>query len=129
MARPTYAPLLAALALCAGAGLAMAEYDRDGRYVPSPMGVPADPYARVVPGYPGTPGGAKGTPIWPRGDMPPPPPSAGPRPYPPAYYPRGSRPLRAAQCREGWNRRLGIPQVEFRTRCRLILKQQHDDDD
>jgi len=48
-------------ALIAVEGPALAQYDRDGRYVPSPMGVPQDPYARPIPMYPGTPGGAAGT--------------------------------------------------------------------
>ena len=50
-------------ALIAIESSALAQYDRNGRYVPSPMGVPQDPYARPIPMYPGTPGGAVGTPI------------------------------------------------------------------
>lgn len=108
-----------------GSGEAGAQYDRDGRYVPSPMGVPADPYARPVPNYPGTPGGAVGTPIWPRGAMPPPP-AMQPRPADPPFAPHpSSRPLSKSQCHDGWSPRLGLGQEEFRARCRLILKQHH----
>ena len=57
-------------ALIAVEGSASAQYDRDGRYVPSPRGVPQDPYARPIPMYPGTPGGAVGTPIRPRAAIP-----------------------------------------------------------
>ena len=38
---------------------ARAEYDANGRYVPSPMGKPSDPYRSYVPGYTGKPGGTK----------------------------------------------------------------------
>ena len=54
------APVATALAaLIAVEGSALAQYDRDGRYVPSPRGVPQDPYARPIPMYPGTPGSAR----------------------------------------------------------------------
>ena len=49
---------------------AQGQYDRDGRYVPSPNGVPFDPNARPIPMYQGTPGGAIGTPASPRSVVP-----------------------------------------------------------
>ena len=108
--------------LAAAAAPAGAQYDRDGRYVPSPMGVPADPHARPVPLHPGTPGGTVGTPIWPRGAMPPPP-YVQPRPPDPVLVPLpSSRPLSPAQCRREWTPRLGMGRDEFDARCRLILK-------
>jgi hypothetical protein len=61
---------IALAALIAVERAALAQYDRDGRYVLSPMGVPQDPYARPIPMYPGTPGGAVGTPILPRAAIP-----------------------------------------------------------
>lgn len=63
---PNAAIGLALAAVIAVEGSALAQYDRDGRYVPSPMGVPQDPYAAPIPMYPGTPGGAVGTPALPR---------------------------------------------------------------
>ena len=64
----------------AAATPARAQYDRDGRYVPSPNGIPSDPTARPIPMYSGTPGSAIGTPIMPRADMIPP--AAPPQPTP-----------------------------------------------
>jgi hypothetical protein len=52
------------------AASASAQYDRDGRYVPSPNGVPLDPTARPVPMDSGKPGDAIGTPIMPRSEIP-----------------------------------------------------------
>ena len=118
--RQKFAAIVVAVMACCGA--ARAEYDRDGRYVPSPMGVPADPYARPVPLHPGTPGGASGTPIWPRGSVPPP--LVVPRPADPAApLSPSSRPLSKARCLDGWSTRLGMGREEFHVRCRLILKQ------
>jgi hypothetical protein len=124
----------AALAvLIAGSSAAVAQYDRDGRYVPSPMGVPADPYARVVPGYAGTPGRVRGTPIPP----PAPPklrvPEFGSRPAVSTGIPEaGARtfvPLTLALCDEGWSKELGVPRVEFNRRCKRMrfLEQQKKD--
>lgn len=102
---------------------AFAQYDRDGRYVPSPMGKPADPYARPIPLYPGTPGEAVGTPIWPRD---PPlllPPVTTERPsLPPSISSSGRRvvPLTLDQCDEGWSKGLGLPRVEFNRRCKRM---------
>ena len=70
--------IIALLALGCTAWPAAAQYDRDGRYVPSPNGIPADPTARPIPMYSGTPGEAIGTPSLPR-----PPPAVIVPPLPP----------------------------------------------
>jgi len=121
-----------AFAVVLAGGPALGQYDRDGRYVPSPMGVPADPYARVVPMYPGSPGRVIGTP-----NPPPAPPKLrvpefGTRPVAPAPVESGARtfvPLSLAQCDEGWSKSLGVPRVEFNRRCRRMrfLEQQKKD--
>lgn len=104
---------------------AVAQYDRDGRYVPSPMGKPADPYARPVPMYPGSPGGAVGTPDLPRSAYPEParPAPRSPRittePLPPTFVP-----LSLEQCRDGWSRKTMVTPTEFRRRCALLVKRQ-----
>lgn len=117
--------LTAAAALVAGQ--AVAQYDRDGRYVPSPLGIPADPYARPIPNYSGKPGDAKGTPIWPRGTPSDPAPAMLPRPPAPTSRLPGALPqpvtvlpLTIEQCDEGWSSALKIPRVEFNRRCRVI---------
>ncbi len=114
------------VAVIAAAGPAHAQYDRDGRYVPSPMGVPRDPYAAPVPTYPGTPGGTTGTPIWPRGTQPSPPPKVleqRPMDVPPsAAVPTGIVPLSLEQCDEGWSKSTHVTPVEFRRRCALLIK-------
>ncbi len=127
-------PALAALIVSSGA--AHAQYDRDGRYVPSPMGVPADPYARVVPGYSGTPGRVLGTP-----NPPPAPPKLrvpeyGSRPAVSTDIPEGGArsvvPLSLAECDAGWSKSLGVPKVEFNRRCkrmRFLEQQKKDADD
>lgn len=110
----------------------LAQYDRDGRYVPSPMGVPADPYARPIPNYPGTPGAATGTPIWPRGAIPqmPPPVTLTPPPASaPSYESLPVVPLSKAQCQDGWSRRTGVSRVEFKRRCALLLRRDKKRDD
>lgn len=96
-----------------------AQYDRDGRYVPSPMGVPADPYARPIPNYSGKPGDNKGTPIWPRGTPSAPLPSMLPRSETPPHRLPGRLPvaLPAEVCAEGWSRALGLTRVEFNRGC------------
>jgi hypothetical protein len=107
--------------LIAGGGACLAQYDPNGRYVPSPGGVPSDPYARTVPNYPGTPGGAIGTPTLPR--------AAIPEPFTvPRLSPRETEALprvmqlppvllTAAQCRQGWSRATGVSRVTFKRQC------------
>jgi hypothetical protein len=107
----------------------LAQYDKDGRYVPSPGGVPADPYKSTVPTYPGTPGGTSGTPALPRSAYPPalPPMVLSPRPSSPptvgSSLPRPFVPLTIEQCDDGWSRSTHLTPVEFRHRCALLLKQ------
>ena len=121
--------VLVATTVAALATPAAAQYDRDGRYVPSPNGIPTDPYARPVPLYPGTPGGAIGTPSLPRNDFPPtsPPPVIGSPNAPKAPYagdglPRALRvPYTPAQCRRGWSAATGMSRREFDRRCDEIL--------
>lgn len=103
---------------------AHAQYDRDGRYVPSPGGVPRDPYAQPIPGYSGTPGAAIGTPSLPRSLYPPPSPPRStfpsPRPADPLIVYPSSRPLSLEQCRDGWSQSTRVTKVEFRRRCTLM---------
>ena len=123
-----YRAALAALVLAAIGLPAAAQYDRDGRYVPSPMGVPRDPYASTVPGYSGTPGGTRGTPTIPRGMISPP--ASIVEPLPPVLQNRGDPPVRwsdstplwptAKQCARGWSAKTGIPRVEFNRKCRRM---------
>lgn len=114
---------LAALAAVVMASVfpASAQYDRDGRYVPSPMGVPSDPNARVVPMYPGSPGGAVGTPAWPRD---PDQRLAPMKPRTGADDPRilwnRTVPLNKKRCVEGWSKKLGLTAAEFEIRCAKI---------
>ena len=113
-------------ALIAVEGSALAQYDRDGRYVPSPRGVPQDPYARPIPMYPGTPGGAVGTPIRPRGAIPEPrvvPPLPRDIPQTSPLYPRFV-PLSLEQCGMPWSRATKLTPTEFRRRCASMLKHQ-----
>ena len=114
--------VLAALLLAAVP--AVAQYDRDGRYVPSPNGIPQDPYARPVPMYPGTPGGAIGTPADPRNSiLTPPKVNIIPRPTDntPYSYSR-SVDLTIDDCDEGWSKDLRVTKVEFNRRCALLRK-------
>lgn len=108
-------------ALLALATPVAAQYDRDGRYVPSPNGIPSDPYARPIPVYPGNPGGAIGTPIWPRGpEIPPPPKVLQTPPTDRAVRYSNELPLplmSAKQCRQGWSRATGLTKVQFRRQC------------
>jgi len=118
----------ARVALTSVEGSAVAQYDRDGRYVPSPMGVPQDPYARPIPMYPGTPGGTVGTPIWPRGAIPETPvvpPLQRDIPQTPPLYPRFV-PLTLAQCANPWSRATKLTPTEFRRRCASMLKHQEE---
>ena len=112
--------------LGAAASSAAAQYDRDGRYVPSPMGVPADPYARPVPMFPGSPGGgAIGTPDLPRSAFPEP---ARPPPRTPSVSTEPLRPtevpLTLEQCKDGWSRKTLATPTEFRRYCALLVKRQ-----
>jgi hypothetical protein len=97
-----------------------AQYDRDGRYVPSPNGVPTDPDARLIPMYPGTPGGAIGTPSLPR------PPALAPRLQPPAPSPsqllEQRLPRDTGFCTAGWSRATRLTATEFRRVCRRPLR-------
>ena len=101
----------------------LAQYDRDGRYVPSPNGIPTDPYPRPIPLYPGTPGRAIGTPSLPRYAIPPPqfvaPPAVPPiRAYPFESLPKPRLvPLAAGSCRNGWSRSTGLTPTAFRRQC------------
>ena len=123
MGRTIHLAVLAAVALLA-AGAVQAQYDRDGRYVPSPGGVPADPYARPIPTYPGTPGGAIGTPVWPRGpDLPPSPKVLQQPPITPV--PSTGRPppvVTLEECDRGWVKASGMSKIEFRRLCTLKRK-------
>jgi len=115
-------------ALIAVEGSVSAQYDRDGRYVPSPRGVPQDPYARPIPMYPGTPGGAVGEPIRPRGAIPEPlvvPPLPRDIPQTSPLYPRFV-PLSLARCGTPWSRATKLTPTEFRRRCGSMLQHQEE---
>lgn len=116
--------LIAALVCVASLTPAKAQYDREGRYVPSPMGVPADPYARPIPQYSGRPGEATGTPIWPRGAIPSPPPIAPLKPREPAVIYPNARPVQvtAETCDKGWSKATRLTPVEFRRYCSRLRR-------
>jgi len=126
MTRRNALGIVVAAVVTAAAGPGLAQYDKDGRYVPSPMGVPTDPYARPVPLYPGSPGGTTGTPIWPRGTLPPPlPPMVlTPRPADTVTVPYTTLPvpLTLEQCEQGWSKSTHVTPVEFRRRCHLMKR-------
>lgn len=106
---------------------ASAQYDREGRYVPSPLGVPADPYAKPIPNYSGKPGAAIGTPVWPRVEPYKPHNALAPRPQVPiSRRPSNSLPVPISvdQCEDGWSKSTRVPRVEFNRRCRVILRKQ-----
>jgi hypothetical protein len=114
---------LAALAAFAPAS---AQYDRDGRYVPSPLGQPADPYRSTIPNYSGKPGAAIGTPKLPRAyDVQP---RAEPqlrRDAPVVRYPGQTSlpvPLTIEQCEEAWSAKTRVSRVEFNRRCARMLR-------
>lgn len=110
--------VLVSVLLLAGASSVMAQYDKDGRYVPSPNGVPADPNARVVPGYSGAPGAtANGTPAWPRGQIPTAPTVTLPSARSPSVFATPPVALTARMCREGWTRKSGLARRIFERRC------------
>ena len=98
----------------------LAQYDKDGRYVPSPNGIPADPRASVVPLYPGSPGGAIGTPTLPRA-MTPQVPSVAPLASPPTVDVTRDASRRVVvtrkMCAEGWSRATGVARSVFERRC------------
>ena len=123
MLRASILAIATAGSLLAGTG-ASAQYDREGRYVPSPMGVPTDPYARPIPNYSGRPGDAIGTPIWPRGMIPEPPrlPPMKPaeiQPVPPSSTPRVVTP---EFCDKGWSKATRLTPVEFRRLCARVRR-------
>jgi hypothetical protein len=125
MTRPHISRMLIAVAALAATSFhAQAQYDRDGRYVPSPGGVPRDPYAQVIPGYGGTPGRAIGTPNLPRylegQSLPPASGFPSRRTVEPIVVLPSSRPLSLDQCREGWSKSTRVTQTEFRRRCALM---------
>lgn len=104
---------------------AWAQYDREGRYVPSPMGVPTDPYARPIPNYSGRPGDAIGTPIWPRGMIADPPrvPPMKPaeiQPVPHSTLPRVV--VTPDVCDKGWSKATRLTPVEFRRLCARVRR-------
>lgn len=106
------------------AGPAAAQYDRDGRYIWSPNGIPLDPYARPVPLHPGTPGEAIGTPTTPRIDIIP---QRAIRPLPePAITPvpqtSGRAPLTPQRCSQPWHPASGVARNEFARRCKIVLE-------
>ena len=110
--------------MIAAAGSSWAQYDRDGRYVPSPMGVPADPDARPIPLYPGTPGGAIGTPSLPRLAPPPPPAAMTPRLTEPSTRSGSSLPVpfKVEQCSKDWSASMGMSRIEFKRRCHALRR-------
>jgi len=116
MHHSAYTLIALALALATTTGAA-AQYDRDGRYVPSPMGVPRDPTARPVPMYPGSPGKAIGTPVWPRDPPLKEQPVGGARRYDPPIASPLPIPLSREQCEAGWSVGTNVPRVEFNRRC------------
>ena len=104
-----------------------AQYDRDGRYVPSPNGIPQDGNRAVVPMYPGSPGGAVGTPNLPRNAYPVSPRSPmTPRieTSPTVYWNSLPRALKIEQCEEGWVKSTGMSLVEFRRVCAGLKRRQ-----
>lgn len=114
----------AAVMLTIASAPAHAQYDRDGRYVPSPMGKPADPARTYVPGYTGKPGGTKGYAPLPRIK------EAQPLKVPPydaRQKPRTTytEPLpvtfpTADQCKAGWSREFAIPRSRYTKACRAM---------
>jgi hypothetical protein len=87
------------------------------------MGVPADPNARPIPLYPGTPGKAIGT----QREPPLPPP-----PQPTPMTPRLPEPdtrsdslpvaIWADRCSEHWSPKTGISRSEFKRRCQALQR-------
>lgn len=103
---------------------AHAQYDRDGRYVPSPMGKPADPTRSYVPGYTGTPGGTNRIAPLPQIKETQPLKIA---PYDARQKTRiyNTEPLPATfptaeQCKAGWSREFAIPRSRYTRACRAM---------
>lgn len=119
--------LLALAALLASPRAAFAQYDSQGRYVPSPMGKPSDPYRSYVPGYTGKPGGTKGLSTTPPAYQikPAQAPAAIPMPKPatpiaplmPMIHPT------LEQCQAGWSKDFAMPRVRFNRACNVILRE------
>ncbi|MEQ1714345.1 MAG: hypothetical protein ABL908_23505 [Hyphomicrobium sp.] len=123
--RSLHRSVIALIALATTAVPGLAQYDRDGKYVPSPMGVPADPYAKPIPNYSGKPGAVIGTPSGPRIAPYQQPNALAPRPEVPiTRRPSNTLPvaLTVEQCEDGWSNSTRIPRVEFNRRCRVILR-------
>lgn len=103
--------------------MALAQYDSQGRYVPSPFGKPRDPYRSIVPLYTGKPGGSARLPNRPAAyDVKPPRQPAYDQPVPrrrkgaPADQPIPT----TAQCRTGWSKEIGVTRAWFKRVCKLI---------
>lgn len=109
--------------LSASATSAHAQYDRDGRYVPSPMGKPADPARTFVPGYTGKPGGTNRLAPLPRLQQVQP---LKVEPYDARQQPRtNTSTLPVAypteeQCKAGWSRDFAIPRSSYTRACRAM---------
>ena len=108
---------------------AHAEYDSQGRYVPSPMGRPSDPYRSYVPGYTGKPA-EPGKPGEPKRFAPTPRAMQVPLPKIAPFDARQPRPATAeplplvqptpAQCKAGWSRATAISRSRFTRACRAM---------
>lgn len=118
--------LIVSAALGIGDGnrhMALAQYDSQGRYVPSPFGKPGDPYRSIVPLYTGKPGGTARLPNRPPAyDVKPPRQPAYDQPVPrrrkgaPADQPIPT----TAQCRTGWSKEIGVTRAWFKRVCKII---------
>ena len=114
---------IAVLTLALAASPALSQYDKDGRYVPSPNGVPSDPTRSAVPMYPGSPGGTTGTAPLPRSAYPELPKTTVPT-QPRPYIPPGSDQPRVFltrdQCDKGWSPDTNVPRVQFNRLCKRM---------
>lgn len=114
--------LAGVLGWLAAAPGAVAQYDRDGRFIPSPNGVPLDPSARPIPMYSGTPGEAIGTPILPRGPTASRPPDFATPPLDRRPVSSSRVPLTPVRCRQAWSPAFGVGKAEFARRCAKVLR-------
>jgi len=116
--------IIVGLALAAGLPPAWAQYDASGKYVPSPMGVPRDPYASTVPLYSGKPGDAVGTPRLPRAYelKPIEPPEYTPRMAPPHSTESLPVAVTIEQCEQGWTRETGLTVRRFYQLCKALKR-------